>query len=167
MKKFLILLILLCPAIVYAQSCPKHLFYIDKTDNGNVLYYDAIIKDGQLAKNPVDIYWILEKNGKRDGLTMLEKPQFGINVREVTKGQEYVINVKNDLMSNRNITVKLGENGCAVATSKIKGQDSVLKRISIKIAPDSGVLPDVEYLDVFGTPVAGGADVSDRVVNKD
>jgi hypothetical protein len=168
MKKLMIVVVLLlCPTLLYAQSCPRHLFYIGKSDNKNVLYYDANIKNGVInSKNPVTIYWVLE-NKKTEGLGRLEKSQFGINFKTVKEGTEYTFNVKNDMLKNKTISLKVDENGCAVATAKVKGTDSVLTRVFVQIAPDSGIVPDVQYLDIFGKSVAGGSNVSERIVNPD
>ena len=167
MKKMILRLLLLCPALAFAE-CAEHLFYIDKSDNANVLYYDAAVTDGKLdKKNPVKLYWIMsaEKN-QTEGRTMLEKPQFGIKVKEMEAEKLYQINVRNKNLSNRNIYVGFDENGCAIATTTVDGKEAFLNRIFVQISPNSGILPDVQHLDIFGTDIHSGEKLTERVSAK-
>ena len=151
-----------------SYACGTHLFKIAKSDNKNVLFYDAVIKNGKLdSKNPVDIYWIMyaEKN-QREGMTILEKPQFGIITKEIASGKEYVINVKNDILAKRDIRVFTDNNGCARATAVIDGKDALIQDIFINIKPGGGLIPKVESLDLHGIAMADQSNLSERVYNK-
>jgi hypothetical protein len=166
MIKFLLVLITLVPLVVSANAqCPAHLFNISKSDNTNVLYYDAKFSGEQLASNPVDIYWVMyAEKGQRESLTFLEKPHFDVKIKEIVKGKEYVINIRDSNVKDRDIKISIDESGCAVATAVIENQAAFLDEIFIQIDPKSKLLPDVMYLDVNGTNTNGDK-VSERVYN--
>ncbi|MDR2104595.1 MAG: DUF4833 domain-containing protein [Deferribacteraceae bacterium] len=147
--------------------CKTHLFEINKSDNKNVLYYDAIIKNGEFdSTNPVDIYWIMNaEKGQREGLTALESPQFGINTKEVLKGKEYIINVKNDELSKKDIRVFFDENSCPEATVTLSGKLARLDNIYINLTRGI-IFPTVHWLELTGYTVSDGEKVAERVIPK-
>ncbi len=151
-----------------SYPCGEHLFNITKSDNKNELFYDAVIKNGKFNNSdPIDIYWMMyATNGQREGMTILEKPQFGINTKTVTAGERYVINVKNKILSSRNINIFLDANNCPRATTVIEGEESLLQHIFINIKPGGGLLPKVEYIDISGISLSAQQKLTDRVYNK-
>ncbi|MDR2401012.1 MAG: DUF4833 domain-containing protein [Deferribacteraceae bacterium] len=148
-------------------ACKPHLFEINKSDNKNVLYYDAIIRNGEFdTANPVDIYWIMNaEKGQREGLTLLESPQFGIITKEVKKGKEYIINVKNDELSEKDIRVFFGENNCPEATATLSGKDARLDNIYINLTRGI-MLPTVHWLELTGYALTDGEKVTERITPK-
>jgi hypothetical protein len=172
MKVLLILFALLISVSAFSEeynlesvACQKHLFQIGKSDNKNVLYYDAVANDGTFdSKNPVDIYWIMyaEKN-QREGLTFLERPHFGINVREISEGKEYIINVKDEQLASKDIRIFFDEKKCARATAVLNGTEVLLDSIFIQI--DGGiVIPNVVHLDLTGYALSDGSKIMERVL---
>jgi hypothetical protein len=172
MKILLVLLVLSVSTFVFAEGysienavCQKHLFQIGKSDNKNVLYYDAVVKDGEFdPKKPVDIYWVMyaEKN-QREGLTFLERPHFDISVREISKGKEYIINVKDKQLAPKDIRVFFDTKDCPRATAILNGTLALLDNIFIQI--DGGiVVPNVVHLDLTGYALSDGSKVMERVL---
>jgi hypothetical protein len=148
-------------------SCKPHLFEINKSDNKNVLYYDAVINGGQFdTKAPVVIYWIMNaEKGQREDLTVLESPQFGINTKEVQKGREYIVNVKNDELSGKDIRIFFDENNCPEATVSLSGKTAYLDNIYINLTRGL-ILPTVHWLELNGHTVSDGEKVAERVTPK-
>jgi hypothetical protein len=172
MKIFLVLFVLFISTYAFPEefsieniSCQKHLFQIGKSDNKNVLYYDAAVKDNSFdSKKPVDIYWIMyaEKN-QREGLTFLERPHFDINVHEVSKGKEYIINVKDEQLAPKDIRIFFDAKNCARATTALNGTPALLDNIFIQI--DGGiVIPNVVHLDLTGYALSDGSKITERVL---
>ncbi len=169
-KTIIVLVLSILPLTASAQShetgkCAEHLFTITKSDNKNVLFYDAVMSGGKInSKKPVDIYWIMyAEKGQREGLTFLENPQFGITVKEIEKGTKYIVNVKNSILKNRNITVTLKKDGCTEAITEINGQDALLNTIYINIKSKTAGIPNVSHLDISGFTLEDGALVTERV----
>jgi Domain of unknown function (DUF4833) len=50
------------------------LFTIERNINGNVVHYDAQLKDGKLdPQQPVVAYWVMGEDGRHQELNLLEK----------------------------------------------------------------------------------------------
>jgi hypothetical protein len=147
--------------------CKPHLFAINKSDNKNVLYYDAAVKNGEFDNAaPISIYWIMNaEKGQREDLTMLEEPQFGITSKEVLKGKEYVVNVKNSELSGKDMRVFFDETGCPAITVSLSGKAAYLDNIYINLTRGF-ILPTVHWLELTGYAVSDGAKVSERVTPK-
>jgi hypothetical protein len=147
--------------------CKPHLFAINKSDNKNVLYYDAVVKNGEFdIAAPVSIYWIMNaEKGQREDLTMLEEPQFGITSKEVLKGKEYIVNVKNSELSGKDMRVFFDETGCPAITVSLSGKVAYLDNIYINLTRGF-ILPTVHWLELTGHAVSDGAKVSERVTPK-
>ena len=167
-----VLALFLFSGAAYSQAnekCADHLFQIGKSDNKNVLFYDAKITNGKLdAKAPVVIYWIMyAEKGQRENLAMLEKSHFDITKKEVEPGVKYIINVKDDMLKKRNITVTLKDNGCAEAVSAINGKEAVLKSLFIDIKSKTfGVVTGVNHIEFVGQSVSDGSQVSEKLIPK-
>jgi len=174
LKKILLTIMLAAiPFVSTAQEkCPEYMFYIDKSDNKNVLYYaikmDEKDKEKINSKKPLDIYWIMyAEKGQREGFAIGEEGQFGIKHKEIEKGTKFIINVNSKLLNKRDITITLKENGCAEAVTKIEGKEAILKSISIDIPSKSFGLPNVSHLDIKGAALANGSELNERVINPD
>src|SRR5258707_8107995 len=50
------------------------LFTIERSVNGNVVHYDARLKDGKLdPQQPVVVYWVMGESGRHQELNFLER----------------------------------------------------------------------------------------------
>jgi hypothetical protein len=147
--------------------CKPHLFVINKSDNKNVLYYDAVVKNGEFdIAAPISIYWVMNaEKGQRENLTMLEEPQFGITSKEVSKGKEYIVNVKNSELSGKEMRVFFDETGCPAITVSLSGKVAYLDSIYINLTRGL-ILPTVHWLELTGYAVSDGEKVSERVTPK-
>jgi hypothetical protein len=171
-KKIILLMFILVftAGIAFADDnkCRPHLFYIGKSDNANVIYYDANLDaQGRFdRRNPVTIYWLMHaQRGQRENMTMLERPHFGINTRELESGVRWQMNMRQSLLAHKDIILSI-KDGCAVATADIGGVQSYMLNAFIEISPSSGILPDVTHIDINGISVADGTPTTERIVRR-
>src|SRR5450432_545830 len=65
---------LLVAPCVRAQEVYVPLFVIERNVNGNVVHYDAKLRDGKLdPQQPVVVYWVMGEDGHHQELNFLEK----------------------------------------------------------------------------------------------
>jgi len=157
-------LLLLSSSLAWGQS-PQKLFWIDRSKNKNQVHYDARVgKDGQLdPKEPVVAYWILIPGGKRESLGWVErKKAYGFSITRDKSGQFW--RMKLVPAEDRPIKVYV-KDGKARAEMIIGGRAAYLTKLYID-STEGVVLPTVNYVDLFGTDVANGAPVRERIVPK-
>lgn len=167
--KALFLLTFCLTAVGVNAQCKEHLFRIAKSDNANVLYYDAIIENDEFnTKTPINIYWIMHaEKGQVEKMTRLEKPQFDLIVKEVEPGKVYTVNIRNKQLSNKDITVFFDEeSGCPVATLLLNGEEAYIDNVFVHIKPKSGLIPTVTQVDLNGTEINTGESIQEVVTNK-
>src|SRR6185295_10115948 len=75
-------LLTLTPSAPAAESLVP-LFVIERNVNGNVVHYDAKLKDGKLdPQQPVVVYWVMGEDGHHQELNFLEKLKaYGFSIR--------------------------------------------------------------------------------------
>jgi hypothetical protein len=138
-----------------AETTAQRLFHIERNTNANIVVYDALVlPDGNLQpKDPVAVYWLrLAEDGARKDLKGIEKKMaYGFSVRE-RDGDRLVLDMKADI--GRDVVVD------AVADTframiEIDGRQVILEKIYI-FAKESGFLPSVEYLELFGRDLETG-----------
>ena len=144
------------------DSCPAHLFVIERSKNANIVVYDA--KRGQAGdlegSEPVVAYWLLNgEKDKREELTRVERDRaYGVDVTPGESPGTYALVFRAE--RKRRLTVRM-LNGCPVVTTPIGGRNGILRRLFIKSKEDS-VLPKVEYVELFGEDVDGGEPLYER-----
>jgi len=130
---------------------PKHLFYVQRTENTNTVVYEANFDDqGQLnAKDPIKIYWVLyEQGGTVEPLTRLENTfAFGVNHKAV-KNLNQVYDI--ELVSFKKLKLRLKQTAPFHAEIlKGEGQSaSPLDHIFVH-ANDAGLWTKVEFLEIY------------------
>jgi hypothetical protein len=134
-----------------AQTAP--LFRIERSKNANVVQYDVQLRpDGRLdPKEPVVAYWIrLAKDGQRKELSWVQhRFAYGFDTRHDRDTGVATLRMKAGL--DREIRVVPGEEGYR-AELLIDGRPAYVDRIFIQ-SIEGGVLPEVEYIDFWGTDV--------------
>jgi hypothetical protein len=159
----LYLLILAMGAVAHAdQATTTHrLFHIERNKNANIVVYDAQVMPGGTLpdKDPVVVYWLkLADDGERKKLKGIEKKlAYGFKVKS-REGDRLELAMAADV--GRNVFVE------AVADSfrafiTIDEQMAQLERVFI-FASESGLLPKVEYIELFGTSVETGEDLYEK-----
>jgi hypothetical protein len=150
------------PGFAISEEKVGHLFFIERSKNGNLVQYDIrLTEDNDLSdSSPINVYWILE-NGRREELNSIEREYaYGILRQEKLdkdkfklvvaglKGLEIIIERMNDSFQ---------------ATVSIDGKESILQKIYIKSEERLTGLPKVLYIDLFGRTKGMGLPVKERI----
>ena len=143
----------------------KSLFYLQRNRNSNTIAYDLNIKsNGELDKSePIDVYWKRytgKRNGLRDELTWFQE-NFGFGYSVVSsKTDEFILK----LVAYKDRKIKLKKiNGKWLALMEINGKFCQLSNIYV-YADESGTLPDVEHIDLYGKDLDTGKSVKERIL---
>jgi len=160
----ILLLALALPLSVLAdevEPTPQRLFHIERNKNANIVVYDAqVLPDSNLTEDdPVIVYWLkLAEGGHRKELKGIEKKMaYGFKV-ESREGNRLVIEMKADV--GRDLVVDFHE-GAYHAFMEIDERQAVLEKIYI-FAEETFLLPDVKYLELFGTDVETGEEIYEK-----
>ena len=139
----------------------QRLFHLERNKNANIVVYDVrVLPDGNLTeKDPVIVYWLkLAEDGERKGLKRIEKRMaYGFKV-EARDDNRLTLEMKADI--GRNIVVDAVE-GTYRAFIEIDGHEALLDKIFV-FADEGGMLPTVEYIELFGVDVETGAEVYEK-----
>jgi Domain of unknown function (DUF4833) len=150
-------------ASAFAQSTEK-LFFIQRSKNANEVHYDARVNaDGTLdARHPVDAYWLRRaKDGSRAPITTLQKIAYGYNVNPGPNG---TFTAKLAAFKERPLKL-VRVSGRWRAQATIAGKHAYLNRLYIA-TDESGLIPSVLFVDVFGEEVGTGKAVQERITKK-
>jgi hypothetical protein len=162
MRSTLAILFLLAAVSALADEFAAHrLFHIERNKNANIVCYDArVLPDGSLPeKDPVVVYWLkLAEGGERKGLKGIERRMaYGFKV-EQRDGDRLELTMKADV--GRSVFVEAVDDTFR-AFIDIAGKRARLDRIYI-FADESGIMPKVEYLELFGVDVATGEELYEK-----
>jgi Domain of unknown function (DUF4833) len=137
-------------AVPVGDTCPAHLFVVERSKNKNIVAYDVKrTAAGELdASEPVIAYWLLNgEKDRREELNRVEKDKaYGVEATPGETAGTYFLVFKAD--RKRRLTVRI-VNGCPVATTPIGGRDGILRRLFIQ-SKEGSALPKVEYVELFG-----------------
>lgn len=156
-------LLLSAAATSLAQGAEK-LFFIQRSKNANEVHYDArVTLSGALqAKDPVDAYWLRKaQDGSRAPITLLQKIAYGFDVEPAEGGTS---TMRLTALKERSLTL-LRVNGRWRARTLIGGKQAYLNRLYIA-TDESGLIPTVLYVDVFGEEVGSGKAIQEHLVKK-
>jgi hypothetical protein len=168
-RRWLLVIAVLAVAVSTAFSAlgetSQNLFFIQRSKNADEAWYDARVRaDGSLdPKDPVDSYWLNKgtDGGKRASITFFQKIAYGFDTEPTGKGT-YFLKLK--AFSERQMwIVKAGERWRVQTT--IAGKQAYMSRI-YGATDESGVMPKVLYVDVFGEDMATGAPLTEHLVKK-
>jgi len=144
----------------------KSLFFIQRNLNANTITYDVQLKtDGSINTNsPIDAYWLrYGEDGARKDLSWLQSIwAYGYTSRWLKKEQSYRVKLK--AYNERYLSLKQ-DNGAWKAFMDINGEPCYLHNIYV-YADESGVFPDVKYVDIYGVNVVTKKPVKERIFNK-
>jgi len=170
-----ILLIIVSTIPGFAQSSfptpphsPQRLFYVQRTGNTNTIVYDAnTIDNGRTfhKKQPVHVYWLrYDEQGQVAPLSYLQRTMaYGVEVRTTDKPEEYEFHVVS--YPKRRLRLHLDAAGQPRAILVINGQPAWLHRVFVKIeGVKIGIIPNVKYVELFGTDPKTGKAVYEKFV---
>ncbi|MEM1121976.1 MAG: DUF4833 domain-containing protein, partial [Bacteroidota bacterium] len=144
------------------EQTEKSLFFIQRNLNRHTIIYDLNLnEDGTLnRKEPIDNYWRqYESTGKRREMSWLEEwLAYGYRAR---KKSPDLYQVKLRAHKERFINLKKEGNQWK-AVIDINGEESYLTNI-YAYADESGILPDVKHVDIYGINIRTGKRVKERI----
>lgn len=156
-------LLLSFAASAFAQSTEK-LFFIQRSKNANEVHYDVRVNaDGSLdARHPIDAYWLRKaKDGSRAPIGTLQKIAYGY---DVDPGPNGTFSLKLAAFKARPLSL-VRVSGRWRAQATIGGKQAYLDHLYIA-TDESGLMPKVLYVDVFGEEVGTGKAVQERLTKK-
>lgn len=138
------------------------LFFIQRNKNPNTIVYDLNLNaDGTVnRRSPIDGYWRrYSSTGVRKELSWFESTlAYGYSSR---RNQDSTFRIKLKAYNERYITLKQ-INGRWKAIMKINNEDCYLTNI-YAYADESGIFPDVLYVDIHGINPVTGQKVTERI----
>lgn len=144
------------------EKTEKSLFYIQRNLNRHTIMYDLNLKeDGTIdRRDPLDNYWRqYESTGLRREMSWLEEwLAYGYRAKKKT---ENLYQIKLRAHKERFITLKK-EGTTWKAIIPINGEESYLTNI-YAYADESGILPDVIHVDIYGINIKTGKRVKERI----
>ena len=148
-----------------AEEAYVPLFVIERNVNGNVVHYDAKLKDGKLdPQQPVVVYWVMGEDGRRQELNFLEKLKaYGFTIRPDNQPESFRLTI----VSDKKIEIRVVRKGEAVrAEARIGGCEAYLRKIFIA-SKKSWLVSLPEYAEMIGTNVSNGSECRERVTPAD
>jgi hypothetical protein len=166
-KSWVVLLATLAIAVTTAFSAlagsSEKLFFIQRSKNADEAHYDVrVTSDGAIdPKDPIDSYWLNKgtDGGKRASITLFQKIAYGYDV-EPTGNGTYALKLR-AFKARPMWIVKQG--GRFRVQTTIAGKQAYMNKIYVA-TDESGVMPKVLYVDVFGEDMASGAALTEHLV---
>ena len=144
----------------------KQLFYLQRNVNSNTIAYDLNLQENGVVntREPLDVYWMRytgERNGVREELSWAQE-MFAFGYSADTKSKEE-FEIKLTAYKARKVNVKK-INGQWAAIMSINGRECQLSNIYV-YADESGIVPDVQHVDLYGKDLATEQAVHERFFN--
>lgn len=151
---------LLLPKVASAGPIYVPLFRIERNKNANIVQYDAVLTsvDKLEPSGPVVCYWVLHaEDGRREGLNALDRRAYGFKVVP-EQGGSWLLYLS--AATDRSIRVLRWQSRW-LAQIVLRGRSSILQRIYV-MADESGLIPSVRWIDLFGTDMLTGEPLTER-----
>jgi len=141
------------------------LFTIERSVNGNVVHYDARLKDGKLdPQQPVVAYWVMGESGRHQELNFLEKLKaYGFSIFPDKQPEVF----RMTLVSDKKKEIRVIHLGSEVrAEAQIGHCSAHLQKIFIE-SKKSWMINLPEYAEMIGSDIQTGAECRERVTPSD
>jgi hypothetical protein len=157
------------PALSSVAAAPlkaQNLFFIQRSKNADEAVYDARVKeDGTLdPSDGVDGYF-MNKGGdgtwSRADFTWIQKRAYGWETKPTGDGAQFL---KLKAFPDRNMWIRKYDGRWRVETT-IAGKQALLDKLYVA-TDESGIMPKVLYVDVFGVDAATRAPLTEHLVPK-
>ncbi|MBK9339098.1 MAG: DUF4833 domain-containing protein [Lewinellaceae bacterium] len=175
LKNTLLVFGLILPGLALSQSSfptppatPQRLFYVQRTGNTNTIVYDAnTIDNGRYfnKKQPINVYWLrYDEQGQVAPLNYLQRTlAYGVAVNPTERPGEYEFHVVS--YPKRKMRLVLDSGARPRAVMAVNNQPVWLNRVFVKIeGKKSGIIPNVKYVELFGTDPKTGKSVYEKFV---
>lgn len=141
------------------------LFYIQRSNDANTVIYDAnMLSNKKLDPNkPVQVYWIrYAEQGQREDLSSMQwRMAYGYKHSQASN-QANDFDICLNAFRKRSIKI-VSQQGRPVALATINGRNACLQKIFVQLAPQSGFIPRVQYIEMFGVDPEHGQTVYERI----
>ncbi|TNE56042.1 MAG: DUF4833 domain-containing protein [Bacteroidetes bacterium] len=174
-KRLLFVACAAAPILLVAQGVfptpprtPQRLFYIQRTGNTNTIVYDANTIDQGRAfnnKNPILVYWLrYDEQGQVMPLNYLQRTlAYGVEVTPSERPGEYEFHIVS--YPKGKLRLLLDRYRQPRVEMPINGHEAWLERVFVKIEGKKvGIIPDVKYVELFGTDVQTGKPVYEKFI---
>lgn len=144
------------------------MFYIQRNHNSNTIVYEANFKEnGDLnEKDPLVVSWIrYDEEGQRMELRAIEKwYAYGLKSKKL-KHEQNAFEIELVAYKDRSIYLKQIAKNKAEVKMEIDNKTSILDHIYIQ-ADNSGLWPDVKYIELFGKEKENDESVYEKIINE-
>jgi uncharacterized protein DUF4833 len=140
------------------------LFTIERSVNGNVVHYDARLKDGKLdPQQPVVAYWVMG-DGRHQALNFLERLKaYGFSIFPDIQPEVF----RMTLVSDKKKEIRVIHLGSEVrAEAQIGGCSAHLQKIFVE-SRKSWLISLPEYAEMIGSDLHTGSECRERVTPGD
>jgi hypothetical protein len=158
-------LLLAVASPAFAEDALVPLFVIERTVNGNVVHYDAKLKNGKLdPQQPVVAYWVMGEDGHHQELNLLEKLKaYGFSIHPDKQPENFHM----FLVSDKKKEIRVLRVGDAVrAEARIGTCEAYLQKIVIA-SKKSWLVNLPEYAEMIGSDMSTGTECRERVTPAD
>lgn len=142
-------------------ACRSELFRIVRNKNANVVVYEVDAEADRRAddRDVVRATWLmLAEDGRREDLNLLERAlAYGFEVRRSSSELRLVLKAD----ASHEIEVR-EHGGCLRAFRRIAGHEALLTLVRVD-ASESGPVPSVRSIEMFGTDPETGAALHERI----
>ena len=146
------------------KNIKNMLFYVQRDPNSNTVIYELNLNsNGKLnEKEPVKIYWVryAEKGIRQDLNYFQRKLAYGLNVNKISQDNyelkfvcysKLIFNLSKDAAGNFQVYTTINNN------------KAILNRVFARINGGTFWVPNVVYVDLFGTEVISGKKFTSRI----
>jgi hypothetical protein len=157
------ILAVLCGSVGLASAEKnEHLFFIERSKNKNIVYYDVCHNDNNklCESNPVTAYWILD-GGKREGLSSLEK-KYAFGIKSLHP-QSDIFRFSVAALAKNTISIEMIEGKYRAATY-INNREIVLEKVYVNTKEGLFGMSTVKYIEYTGKTMQEKTPVKIRVV---
>jgi Domain of unknown function (DUF4833) len=143
------------------QRC--QLFVIGRSLNANVVHYEARLDAAKTLdrERPLLAYWVMHaEDDHREDLSWFER-QFAYGWSLVSRVEPYRVELHLLAFPQRSVVMRVDGSGGVRAEVRILGRAAALHRIFVQLADGGG--PTARYIDIFGTDLATGQPVRERL----
>jgi hypothetical protein len=146
---------------------PGQLFYVERSTNSNTVVYVARLDaQGNIDRaDPVEAFWRwFNVDGHKKPLNFMERMMaYGVTVDRAETGKPITFNIA--ALPERKLTLILDAQKKPEALMQIGGHIVKLAYVYLNVV-ESGLMPSVPALDIFGTDTASGKAVHEHLIQK-
>ena len=138
----------------------KIAFLVAKSNNDNFVAYRW---DEERAS--ITPFWISTENvsaERRDPLNLAESMLYGISLR-VASGGEWIVNMSAEALRDKSFNMVLDEHNNPVILGVVAGKQAALEYAYVQMS--KGLVPNVDYVELFGTDMQTGEKLQERIEN--